>query len=102
MIYHEFSYQIIIFLLIGKSKAKGTTRTKWNKNERDAIEKCLLPNVEISRKPPTKAEVLKAQAKMPELSNRNWKSIKFQTWAIFKQLQKKREQLTSKLLNAKK
>ena len=45
-----------------KSKASKQNRTKWSKKERQAIEKYLLPKVEFNRKPPTKTEVLKAQA----------------------------------------
>ena len=81
-----------------KSKASKQNRTKWSKKERQAIEKYLLPKVEFNRKPPTKTEVLKAQAIEPELSGRNWKAIKYQAWAIHKQLKKKREQQTSSLL----
>lgn len=50
----------------------------------------------MSKKPPTKQMVLKAKSKTDDLNEREWKSIKFQAWAMFQQ-EKKNALVASKL-----
>lgn len=64
-------------------------RTVWTTKERAAIMKYLYPHVKMSKKPPTKQIVLIAKSKTDDLNEREWKSIKFQAWAMYQQEKRK-------------
>lgn len=51
-----------------------------------ALTKILLPEVKRTKKPPKKTDILRAQEKEPELKQRDWKSIKYRTWALFQKI----------------
>ena len=80
------------------SKGKRKNRTMWTTTEKELLKRDLLPKVMQTRKPPTKSEVLLSQSKFPELRNREWRAIKYQTWSMVQQETKRRKQVASKLL----
>lgn len=55
----------------------------------------------MSKKPPTKQIVMKAKSLTDDLNQREWKSIKFQAWAMYQQYQKKHALVAWRLQNSK-